>query len=344
MKYLKYALLAALAAAAASASSRALVAHGRVTNVTWANDIGPLLERRCSGCHAPDSVVPLPLSDFEQVTRLASRIKSEVLTRRMPPWHAAPGFGDFANDQSLTPHEIQLLVSWADGGRPKGTGPDKPATPGVVSPSTDADLVLDPGKDTPVQARRQRYTLRTREKTDKWIHAWRFTPGNAKLVTQARVSLDDGATLGVWVPPAHEIVMPNGVAQRLRAGSTITLDIEYAQPRQPATDRSTLALFLGKEPARQLQHMELARGASTLPNAVDLLSLRPQMEASGESMRVVAERPDGSSEALLWLREYDERHQLTYRFRYPVALPAGTKLHVFAFDATANAHLEYVRR
>jgi hypothetical protein len=148
----------------------------------------------------------------------------------------------------------------------------------------------------------------------------------------------------VWVPPANEIVLPNGIAQRLRAGASVTLDIEYAPPQEPATDRSTLAFFFGKEPARELQHMQMTRGTATLPQAVDLLSLRPQMEASGESMRVLAQRPDGSSEALLWLREYDERHQLTYRFRHPVALPAGTKLHVFAFDETAAAHLEYVRQ
>jgi hypothetical protein len=335
-------LVAPLAAALAGWSG-GLSAHGTMTNVTWANDIGPLVQRRCNGCHTPGGVAALPLSDFEQVSRFAARVKTEVLARRMPPWHAAPGFGDFANDQSLTPHEIQLLVSWADGGKPRGANAGVTAVPAVAPPAS-PDLVLDAGKDTPVQARRQRYVLRTREKTDRWIHAWRFTPGNPKLVKQARVSIENGELVGVWVPPGQEVVMPNGVAQRLRAGASVALEIEYAKPDLPATDRSSVALFFGAEPARELRQMVLARGTSTLAEGLDLLSLRPQLEAAGESMRMVAERPDGSSEALLWLRAYDEGHQLTYRFRRPVTLPAGTKVHVFSFDATAAAHLEYVRR
>lgn len=322
----------------------AVSAHGRGTNVTWVADIEPLIERRCSGCHGANGVASaIPLLNFEDVNRAASRIKTEVLSRRMPPWHAAPGFGDFANDQSLTPYEIELLVSWADGGKPRGTAVGGGQEPAAV-PTTEPDLVVDPGKDTPVQSRRQRYVLSTREKSDKWIHAWRFTPGNSKLVKQARVSVDGGETLGVWVPPSHDVVMPTGVAQRLRAGARLTLDIEYARPQEPSTDRSSVALFFGTEPAHELRQMMVTRGTSTMAEAVDLLSLRPQLEASGESMRIVAERPDGSSEALLWLREYDADHQLTYRFRRPVALPAGTKLHVFSFDATASAHLEYVGR
>jgi hypothetical protein len=338
----KTALLAFVASACAVWSG-GLSAHGRGTNVTWVSDIGPLIERRCSGCHGANGVASrVPLVNFEEVNRAASRIKSEVLARRMPPWDAAPGFGDFANDQSLTPYEIELLVSWADGGKPRGTAVGGGAEPAAV-PSTEPDLVLDPGKDTPIQSRRQRYVLRTREKIDKWIHAWRFTPGNARLVKQARISLAGGETLGVWVPPANDVVMPTGVAQRLRAGAELTLEIEYVRPVEAATDRSTVALFFGAEPARELRQMMVRRGSQTLAEGLDVLSLRPQLDAAGESMRVVAERPDGSSEVLLWLRDYDESHQLTYRFRRPVSLPAGTKLHVFSFDAAASAQLDYVK-
>ena len=102
------------------------------------------------GCHAAGGVAALPLTDFEQASRLASRVKTEVLARRMPPWHAAPGFGDFANDQSLTAHETQLLVSWADGGTPRGARPDHATAQARTCPtvSTIPDLVLDPGRHT----------------------------------------------------------------------------------------------------------------------------------------------------------------------------------------------------
>jgi len=47
-----------------------------------------------------------------------------VLTRRMPVWHAARGYGDFSNDPSLSAFDIALVSAWVDGGAPKGTAAD----------------------------------------------------------------------------------------------------------------------------------------------------------------------------------------------------------------------------
>ncbi len=37
----------------------------------------------------------------------------------MPKWSAARGYGDFANDPSLSPFEIALIAAWVDGGAPE---------------------------------------------------------------------------------------------------------------------------------------------------------------------------------------------------------------------------------
>jgi hypothetical protein len=41
-------------------------------------------------------------------------------------------------------------------------------------------------------------------------------------------------------------------------------------------------------------------------------------------MKVVAVRPDGSVEPLVWLYEYDPRFRHAFLFRKPVTLPRGT--------------------
>ena len=43
----------------------------------------------------------------------------------MPIWKAARGYGDFANDPSLSPFEIALVAAWADGGAPEISDRDK---------------------------------------------------------------------------------------------------------------------------------------------------------------------------------------------------------------------------
>ena len=61
----------------------------------------------------------MPLVTYEQARPWAKAIRDEVLARRMPKWHAARGYGDFANDPSLSPFEVALIAAWAEGGAPK---------------------------------------------------------------------------------------------------------------------------------------------------------------------------------------------------------------------------------
>jgi hypothetical protein len=42
------------------------------------------------------------------------------------------GFGDFRNDQGLTQEQLDLIVSWVDGGVPEGEAKDLPKDPKIV--------------------------------------------------------------------------------------------------------------------------------------------------------------------------------------------------------------------
>src|SRR5207244_5955639 len=83
-------------------------------------DVEPILKRRCVGCHTAGGFGPMSLATYDDARTWSRSIREEVLERRMPPWPAARGFGDFVNDRSLTPLEIELLTAWADGAAPLG--------------------------------------------------------------------------------------------------------------------------------------------------------------------------------------------------------------------------------
>jgi hypothetical protein len=60
----------------------------------------------------------------------AAAIKEAVLSRRMPPWGAVKGFGDFRDDQGLTQEQIELITDWVEGSTPRGNNPNMlPAPP-----------------------------------------------------------------------------------------------------------------------------------------------------------------------------------------------------------------------
>jgi hypothetical protein len=98
----------------------------------------------------------MSLETFEDARPWARAIKEEVMTRRMPKWHAARGYGDFSNDPSLSPFEIALIAAWADGGAPKGVEPagrnGESAAPPTARPpaAPDAPSVTLPCGEQPV--------------------------------------------------------------------------------------------------------------------------------------------------------------------------------------------------
>ena len=65
----------------------------------------------------------MSLATWAEARPWARAIRHEVMTRRMPIWHAARGYGDFANDPSLSPFEIALVTAWVDGGAPRSFVP-----------------------------------------------------------------------------------------------------------------------------------------------------------------------------------------------------------------------------
>jgi hypothetical protein len=107
-------------------------AHDRfTTSVTWDREIAPIVAARCANCHTGHDRAPMALETYETARPWARAIRLQVLTRRMPVWRAARGYGEFLNDPSLSPFEINLFVAWVDGGAPK-TIP--PRAPGLLEP------------------------------------------------------------------------------------------------------------------------------------------------------------------------------------------------------------------
>jgi hypothetical protein len=114
-----------------------LRAHDPInTTVSWTGEIERLVQARCIGCHIRGGRGPMPLTSYEEARPWARAIREEVLARRMPKWHAARGYGEFANDRSLTPFEIALLVAWVDGGARKNPPIERTANRSGEVPSS----------------------------------------------------------------------------------------------------------------------------------------------------------------------------------------------------------------
>src|SRR6188508_1073004 len=97
------------------------------TSITWNREISRIVFDRCASCHN-EKGMSFSMLTYAEARPWAVAIKDEVLNRRMPPWGAVKGFGEFRNDQGLTQEQIELITAWVEGGVPEGNAklPEKP--------------------------------------------------------------------------------------------------------------------------------------------------------------------------------------------------------------------------
>jgi hypothetical protein len=123
------------------------------TPITWNREVSRIVYDRCASCHRPGGS-SFSLMTFQDAQPRADAIKEAVVSRRMPPWGAVKGFGQFRNDTSLTQEQIALITAWVEGGLSRGNNPRahppqptfEKVRPFVVPknlPSVRGDLTLD---------------------------------------------------------------------------------------------------------------------------------------------------------------------------------------------------------
>src|ERR1700739_3051397 len=94
--------------------------------ITYSKHIAPILWKNCCGCHRPGEVGPFSLLKYKDAAKRADFLASITAERRMPPWKAAEGYGEFMDEHRLTQKEIDLISRWAAAGAPEGNPADLP--------------------------------------------------------------------------------------------------------------------------------------------------------------------------------------------------------------------------
>jgi hypothetical protein len=117
-------------------------AHNVGNAITWNREISRVVYQRCAMCHREGGSA-FSLMKYQEVQPRAVEIKEAVLSRRMPPWGAVKGFGEFREDRGLSQAELELITDWVDSDTPKGNNPN--ALP--KEPKFDKSSIYKPPKN-----------------------------------------------------------------------------------------------------------------------------------------------------------------------------------------------------
>jgi peroxiredoxin len=328
--------------------------------VTFANQVSRIMQKRCGECHRPGEIGPMSLLTYEDAKDWADTIHEVVLEQRMPPWHADPRFGKFANDRRLSREESDTLLTWVEQGCAKGDEKDLPPPVKYVEGWNigQPDKIVTMAEEFKVPAAGvldyQRFIVDPGFEHDMWVQAAECRPGNRAVVHHILVYIlapgrrnpydADGtaSTLAGWAPGDMPAVYPQGTARRIAAGSKLMFEVHYTPNGVEHTDRSSVGIVFAKEPPAHIAetnilanlNFRIPAGAShyrgemtfAFPKDAQVLSFMPHMHLRGKSAKYIAHYPDGKTETILLVPDYDFNWQSVYRFAKPLAMPKGTKL------------------
>lgn len=186
------------------------------TRITWTRDVSRIVYKNCVSCHHPGGS-SFSLMTFKEARPWGEAIKQQVLQRRMPPWNAVKGFGEFRDDHGLTQEDLEIVGEWVEGGMPEGNPHYLPAPP-------------------------------------------KFTAEGASVV---------------------------------------------------------------------ISHNRLTiEGTKVLKRATQLVGIEPVNIPASGVLQVIAQRPDGAVEPLIWIEKFSPEYNQTYYFRNTLRLPAGTQIEI----------------
>ena len=156
--------------------------------VTYSKQVARILRDRCVACHREGEIAPFSLSNYQQAAGWAETIDEVVQGGRMPPWHASPEYGTFANEARLSVDEKRTIAAWVAAGAPEGDPRDVPEPAHYVEgwriPAP--DLVIPLPKEVKIPANGtmpyQNFMVDLNLKKDVWVRASQVRPGNPSVV------------------------------------------------------------------------------------------------------------------------------------------------------------------
>jgi hypothetical protein len=331
---------------------------------TFAEHVAPIVQRHCQDCHHAGTEAPFPLVSYRDVASQGAMVAEVVADRRMPPWYASARHGAFINRRGLDDSERETLLRWVRAGMPKGDAAKQPAarsfpqgpwrigTPDLVTTTPFAHNVPATGFVD------YRYALLPHVFVhDTWVQAVEILPDNPRVVHHANLGFmklgerpNEENFITGRVPGGDPMVLDDGTALLIPAGSVIGLQIHYTTTGKPERARLSVGLKFPRATVhKRLYHQQVSTSRFRIPPHAPAhpvsarrrlefdatgVGLFSHMHVRGRDMTFLARYPDGASETLLLVPNYHFDWQQSYRWKPGERkFPKGTEFEVLAhFD------------
>ena len=345
-------------------------------DITFHEQIAPIVRRRCQRCHRPGENAPFDLVTYDDLLSRRGMIRYTVKNRVMPPWFADPHVGGpWLDDLRLTEDERNTMLAWLDQGCPEGKAsrplPPLPENEGwrIGKP----DVVLEVPEEIHVQPEGLipyvYEVVATEFPEDRWIQSIEVKNDVPAALHHILVFEYKGAMVGrnpnslgglaletyfaIKSPGVEPIQYPADRAKFVPKGMKLFFQIHYQAIGRPFKDRPKIAFKFAKKPPRyavlcdaaSTRQIIIPPGApnyrivatDTIPADGKILGFSPHMHARGKAFLYELIYPDGHVVPALRINDWDFNWQQSYRLEKPIPVPKGTIVRATAwFDNSAD--------
>lgn len=195
---------------------------------------------------------------------------------------------------------------------------------------------------------------------DRWVRASQYIPGDHTVLHHTLHSLiapgetrggsllggePDRPDIAPYIPGQAPRMEPPNTGGLLKAGTRIAMQMHYTTTGKESVDASRIGLWFypkGFVPEERMSGQcachftptwvnippldpdyEMTQ-SFTIEKDAKLFAFTPHMHFRGKRMRFYAEYPDGTSEELINIANYNYNWQLAYTYKEPKSVPAGT--------------------
>jgi len=313
------------------------------SNVRYTGEIVRIFDRKCAPCHGGDGV-GVGLTNYREVRDWARAIREEIVEQRMPPWSAARGYTRFRNDLALTTRETTTILSWLDGGMPRGDDRDLPQ-PLAAAHDDPPDLLLRiPPQQVPAGDDHavRRVTVDIDVAVPRRVARVVVAPDHRGVLRGALVFIDGpdhpAQWIGSWLPWQSDAAPPASHAFELQPRSRLAIELHYRGADADLVDAPSLGIYFANETALPTEDLLVRRdSALRIATATTAWAIVPAADGTARSLELTARRPNGVVDVLVWMPEIRRDWPQVFVLDDPARLPAGTTLSLDVQPRTATA-------
>jgi hypothetical protein len=312
-------------------------------DVNFAEHVAPILQKHCWTCHQTGGSGPFALTSYKPASSRADTIAEAVREQRMPPWFANHEFGPFVNRRGLSDEERETIADWVRNGTPPGDAQKAPAPPKQAASKWligEPDLVLNSGTfELPAQGDiAYKYTILPHVFTeDTWVQFAQILPDNPRALHHGNMvfaNLTEGFAernfITGQVPGGEPMALDDGTAFLIPKGSALGMELHFVATGKPEKCKISVGLRFPRVAVQsRLKLMRLSDRRFAIPPGAPAhkvavtrvfdrdavgIGMFSHMHVRGKDMTFKATTPDGKTDTLLVIPNYNFSWQIPYRW------------------------------